>query len=83
MTDTPSIRSEDPATLENHIMDSRVAKSATEWWAAREIDKLREQLAGADALISTHQFAIDPSSPETWPSDSLLKAAVERHAKRK
>lgn len=50
--------------------------------AAAEIERLREQLAGADTLIFRHQTAIDPNPPETWPRGSLLKAACERHEKR-
>ncbi len=43
MDDTPK-QDEDPATLEAHIMDSRVAKSAAEWWARDEIIRLRERV---------------------------------------
>lgn len=33
------------ATLEKHIMDSGIAKSEAEWWAKREIERLRADLA--------------------------------------
>lgn len=32
------------ATLEQRIMDCRIAKTEPEWWAAREIEKLRNAL---------------------------------------
>lgn len=32
------------ATLEQRIMDPRIAKSEAEWWAAREIDRLRAEI---------------------------------------
>jgi hypothetical protein len=37
-------QAEDPRLLEAMIMDSRIAKPAHEWWAKREIEKLREAL---------------------------------------
>ena len=32
------------ATLEQHIMDCRIAKSEPEWWAKCEIERLRAEL---------------------------------------
>lgn len=34
-----------PKDLESRIMDIRIAKSEAEWWASREIDRLRSALA--------------------------------------
>jgi hypothetical protein len=67
----------EPFTPDHAHCVCRVASAA-----ADEITRLRDQLAGADALISCHQSAIDKNPPETWPHGSLLKAAVERHANR-
>lgn len=32
------------ATLQQHVMDCRIAKSEAEWWAKREIERLRSEL---------------------------------------
>ena len=45
-------------------------------------EKAEGALAEADALISTHQHAIDPNHPDAWPKDSALRRAVDRHAAR-
>ena len=34
-------------TLREHIMDSRIAKSESEWWCKREIEKLEKELAAS------------------------------------
>lgn len=37
----------EPKSLRERIMDSRIAKSESEWWASREIEKLEAALAEA------------------------------------
>ena len=44
MSDTPK-QAEDPSTLRERIMDCRIPKSAAEWWAMHEIERLRELVA--------------------------------------
>lgn len=46
------------------------------------IEGLERQLAEVDALVSTHAGAIDSSVSEKWPKDSILRAAIDRHANR-
>lgn len=36
------------ATLEQRVMDPRIEKSETEWWAHREIERLRAALDAAE-----------------------------------
>jgi hypothetical protein len=47
-----------------------------------DIMRLENQLAQADALISTHANSIDSRPRSTWPKDSILKAAIARHEAR-
>lgn len=46
------------------------------------IERLEQDLAGADSLISTHADKIDPNPRDQWPKGSLLEAAVGRHTVR-
>ncbi len=47
-----------------------------------ENERLKHDLAEADALIAAHAHAIDPSSPLNWPSGSHLVKAIKRHTAR-
>lgn len=38
-----------PSDLEQQIMNPSVAKNEREWWAAREIEKLRHRVMSAEA----------------------------------
>lgn len=51
MTDQQPIAATPKAKLEQEIMDSRVPKNEREWWARGEIERLRELLRHADAII--------------------------------
>lgn len=44
MNDTGQAKATDPLILERLIMDSNRPKSEHEWWAAHEIERLREAL---------------------------------------
>jgi len=63
------------ATLEQHITASNVAKNDAEWWAHREIKRLREEnarlrdlLAEGDAALSWVLLeGIDEAYPTTCP----------------
>jgi hypothetical protein len=50
-------RATDPDQLEGEIMSALVPKSEREWWAQREITKLRDELA--EAKSNTHQLCVD------------------------
>jgi hypothetical protein len=54
MTDAKCMQATPAATLEEHIMDSRHAKTEAEWWASREIISLRQQLAEANETLKDH-----------------------------
>ena len=56
MSDTPGTGEKEcaatpEADLEQHIMDSRIPKSEAEWWAKREIERLRSTLNQALGII--------------------------------
>jgi hypothetical protein len=59
------------ATLEQHVMDARIAKSEAEWWASREIERLRarvevlEQLARESLNVLTCNEE-DDNDPGHW-----------------
>ena len=42
--DKKPFQSTPAATLEQHVMDARIAKSEAEWWASREIERLRARV---------------------------------------
>lgn len=50
-SDTPK-QSTPPEILEHDIMSSLIPKSEREWWAQREIESLRAQLAQRDAALA-------------------------------
>lgn len=41
MSEDKAKQATDPIDLERQIMDSNIPKNEREWWAAREIEKLR------------------------------------------
>jgi hypothetical protein len=44
--------------------------------------EVRTQLAEVDALLACHAAAIDPNPRKKWPKNSVLGAAIDRHAYR-
>lgn len=48
MKETP-LKATDPCDLERLIMDSNIAKQPSAWWAKREIEALRTQVAELEA----------------------------------
>lgn len=44
--------------------------------------ELEKELARADAMLAAHAYRIDPLPPVTWPADSVLRKAVDRHCAR-
>lgn len=51
MSEYPPEQATSPATLEQQILDSRIAKSEAEWWAKREIEELRAQVSALQAKV--------------------------------
>jgi hypothetical protein len=43
MSEDRAKQATDPTDLERQIMDSNIPKNEREWWAAREIEKLRRE----------------------------------------
>jgi Lar family restriction alleviation protein len=52
MTDDRACAATPPAELERQIMDSNIPKNEREWWAAREIERLRSTLPTADSAVT-------------------------------
>lgn len=47
-----------------------------------EIKRLRADLAEVDAPVATHQHTIDAREMYTWPKESVLRKAIDRHTNR-
>lgn len=65
------------AELERKIMNSNVPKNEREWWAAREIERLREALGG---IVRRYERIM--GEPPDWtdfdgPNDERLRYARE------
>ncbi len=61
------------ASLRDRIMNPNIAKSEAEWWAAREIERLEEELrhriAGQAELVEALKLAIGIA--DSWIHDQL------------
>jgi|688.fasta_scaffold997684_3 hypothetical protein len=59
--DKKPFQSTPTATLEQHVMDARIAKSEAEWWANREIERLRARVAVMEKALRQIQTRPHPS----------------------
>jgi len=59
--DKPPMQATPASTLEQHIMDPRVAKSEAEWWASREIERLRARVEVLERALRRIQATPHPS----------------------
>ena len=88
--DKKPFQSTPAATLEQHVMDARIAKSEAEWWANREIERLRARVAElrqhlSDAVSVANSAMIDANrcadrTKKKWDRDAELEvfhAALE------
>jgi hypothetical protein len=66
--DKPPIQATPASTLEQHIMDPRVAKSEAEWWASREIERLRARVAELEYAYSKCLAAVGGVQQDGDPS---------------
>jgi hypothetical protein len=71
------------ATLEQQILDSRIPKNEREWWAAREIEKLRAELAALRADLKRVReecaglsFLLDEHPSAPCDADSVQDAVI-------
>jgi hypothetical protein len=53
----PPGKARDKATLEQQIMDAGIAKNDAEWWAMREIERLREVIQRGEYYINRLEAA--------------------------
>ena len=68
----PAVKPRERATLEAQIMDSGIAKNDAEWWAMREIERLRAgvyRLLVAGNHIATYRSDRWPN----YPPDGLTR----------
>lgn len=56
------------AELERQIMSCNEPKNEREWWACREIEKLREEIATLKQQISDHKCTLPDSIQEALNS---------------
>jgi hypothetical protein len=55
------------ATLEQHVMDARIAKSEAEWWASREIEHLRARVEVLEQLTRESLHVLTCSEEDDDP----------------
>jgi hypothetical protein len=73
------------ATLEQHVMDARIEKSEAEWWASREIERLRARVEVLETIRAAAQALIDFEDADTYDPagkgwehfEENLRAALE------
>jgi hypothetical protein len=65
--DKPPMQATPASTLEQHIMDPRVAKSEAEWWASREIERLRARVAELEYAYSKCLAAVGGVQQDAGP----------------
>jgi hypothetical protein len=70
--DKPPMQATPASTLEQHIMDPRVAKSEAEWWASREIERLRSRVEVLEAVL--HAIFPDGANIKLAPKASAEEA---------
>jgi hypothetical protein len=72
--DKKPFQSTPAATLEQHVMDARIAKSEAEWWASREIERLR---ARVEVLETALRYYADDAYNGHNTNGSCARAALE------
>lgn len=65
-----------PRTLEQQIMDNTVPKNEREWWAAREIERLRAEVDALQAKIDALMLEYCPE--EMTPEQVAAYEAAQR-----
>ena len=65
--DKPPMQATPASTLEQHIMDPRVAKSEAEWLACREIERLRARVAELEYAYSKCLAAVGGVQQDAGP----------------
>lgn len=65
------------ASLEEHILNPNIAKSETEWWAHREILRLRAQLHSEIVSHADMQKAYEFQRDTLWGERAALRKKVK------
>jgi hypothetical protein len=62
------------ATLEQHVMDARIEKSEAEWWASREIERLRARVEVLELIRRYMGQGVSWDRAEEKAIDAILEA---------